>query len=153
GDLLSRYARTHGPFAIEAAAARFGLGVAPVRTALERLAAAGRVVEGEIAPGSRARQWCDAEVLRSLKRRSLAQLRKEVEPVPPEALGRFLADWQGLARPRAGPDALLGVIEQLQGAPLPASALETDVLPARLRGYRPGDLDQLSAAGEVAWVG
>ncbi|APR87780.1 Putative ATP-dependent helicase lhr [Minicystis rosea] len=103
GDLLSRYARTHGPFLIESAAARFGLGIAPVRTALERLAAAGRVVEGEISPGRRSREWCDVEVLRSLKRRSLAKLRKEVEPVPQDALGRFAVEWHGLTRSRSGP--------------------------------------------------
>jgi ATP-dependent helicase Lhr and Lhr-like helicase len=153
GDLVSRYARTHGPFLLETIAARFGLGVAPARAALERLAAAGRVVEGEISPGVRSREWCDAEVLRQLKRRSLARLRKEVEPVEPPALGRFLAEWHGLHRLRTGPDALLRVVEQLQGAPLPASVLETDVLPARIRGYLLGDLDRLCAAGEVAWVG
>jgi ATP-dependent helicase Lhr and Lhr-like helicase len=156
GDLVSRYARTHGPFAIQAAAARFGLGVAPVRAALERLGTAGRVVEGEMLPGKRrgeGRAWCDAEVLRQLKRRSLAKLRREVEPVEPAALGRFLDAWHGLHRPRSGPDALLMVVEQLQGAPLPASVLEADVLPARIRGYLAGDLDELSAAGEVVWVG
>jgi ATP-dependent Lhr-like helicase len=153
GDLLSRYARTHGPFLLESAAARFGLAVGPVRLSLQRLASAGRVVEGEISPGRRSREWCDAEVLRSLKRRSLAKLRKEVEPVSREALGRFLADWHGLTRPRSGPEALLTVIEQLQGAPVPASVLEADVLPARLRGYAPADLDLLCAAGEVAWIG
>jgi ATP-dependent Lhr-like helicase len=153
GDLVSRYARTHGPFLLASAAARFGLGIAPVRVALERLAAAGRVVEGELSPGGRSREWCDAEVLRSLKRRSLAKLRKEIEPVEPAALGRFLAAWHGLGRARGGPEALLSVIELLQGAPLPASVLEADVLPARVRGYRPAELDLLSAAGEIAWVG
>ncbi len=159
GDLVSRYARTHGPFQLEALAARFGLGIAPVRVALERLAAAGRVVEGEIAPaapvakGGAARDWCDVEVLQKLKRRSLARLRKEVEPVAPAAFGRFLAEWHGLHRPRSGADALLTIVDQLQGAPLPASVLEADVLPARLRGYRPGDLDLLCATGEVAWLG
>ncbi|HEY0132607.1 MAG TPA: crosslink repair DNA glycosylase YcaQ family protein, partial [Nannocystis sp.] len=118
GDLVSRYARTHGPFTLEAAAARIGLGVAPVRAALVRLAAAERVLEGEFTPGGRGREWCDAGVLRSLKRRSLARLRREVEPVPPAALGRFLPHWQGVMRPRAGLEALLSVVEQLQGAPL-----------------------------------
>jgi ATP-dependent Lhr-like helicase len=153
GDLLSRYARTHGPFLLETAAARFGLGIAPARAALERLAQAGRVLEGEISPGRRGREWCDVEVLRSLKRRSLARLRKEVEPVPPAALGRFLADWHGLTRPRSGAEALLTVVEQLQGAPLPASVLEADLLPARIKGYRAADLDLLCAAGEIAWTG
>jgi ATP-dependent helicase Lhr and Lhr-like helicase len=153
GDLVSRYARTHAPFPLASVAARFGLEEATVRGALDRLAAAGRVLEGEFSPGGHGREWCDAEVLRSLKRRSLARLRKEVEPVPPAALGRFLAEWQGLHRPRSGPDALLTVVEQLQGAPLPASVLEADVLPARIAGYRGFDLDQLCAAGEVTWVG
>jgi ATP-dependent Lhr-like helicase len=153
GDLVSRYARTHGPFLLTSIAARFGLGVAPVRAALERLAAADRVLEGEFSPGGRSREWCDADVLRGLKRRSLAALRKEVEPVEPAALGRFLADWHGLHRSRVGPDALLTVIEQLQGAPIPASVLEADVLPARIGKYRAADLDLLSAAGEIAWIG
>ena len=153
GDLISRYARTHGPFLLTSAAARFGLGVAPVRAALERLAASDRVLEGEFSPGGRSREWCDADVLRGLKRRSLARLRKEVEPVDPAALGRFLADWHGLHRSRSGPDALLTVIEQLQGAPIPASVLEADVLPARIGKYRPADLDLLCAAGEIAWIG
>jgi ATP-dependent Lhr-like helicase len=153
GDLVSRYARTHGPFVIESLAARLGTGVAVVRAALERLDAAGRVVEGDISPGVRSREWCDVEVLRQLKRRSLARLRKEVEPVDPAALGRFLVEWHGLQRPRSGADALMTVVEQLQGAPILASALEADVLPARLRTYRAGDLDMLSAAGEVVWIG
>ncbi len=119
GDLVSRYARTHGPFRVEDVAARFGLGTAPVRTALDHLAAAGRVACAMITPGRRVHEWCDAEVLRSLKRRSLARLRREVEPVEPAALGRFLLEWHGLSRPRAGADALLSVVEQLQGAPSP----------------------------------
>jgi len=153
GDLVSRYARTHGPFTLEAAASRIGLGVAPVRAALVRLAAAERVLEGEFTPGGRGREWCDAGVLRSLKRRSLARLRREVEPVPPAALGRFLPHWQGVLRPRAGLEALLSVVEQLQGAPLLASALDTEILPARIRGYRPDDLDTLCSAGELRWAG
>ena len=153
GDLLSRYARTHGPFTLEAVATRLGLGVAPLRAALERLAGAGRVLEGEISPHKRGPEWCDVEVLRSLKRRSLARLRREVEPVPQAALARFLRDWQSLTHPRSGQEALLSVVEQLQGAVLPASVLEADVLPARMRGYRSGDLDMLCAAGEVVWVG
>ena len=153
GDLVSRYARTHAPFRAEAAASRFGLPIAPVRQALERLAATGRVVEGDFLPGGRTREWSDAEVLRTLKRRSLAKLRKEVEPVEPAALGRFLTEWQGVARPRAGLDAVLSAIEQLQGCPIPASVLEAEVLPARVEGYKPADLDVLCAAGEVMWRG
>ncbi|WP_437760522.1 Lhr family helicase [Sorangium sp. So ce1389] len=153
GELVARYARTHGPFRADDVARRFGLGPAPVLAALARLAERGRVVEGEFLPGGRGREFCDAEVLRSLKRRSLARLRAEVEPVPPEAYARFLADWHNLHRRRRGLDGLLAALEQLQGAPLSASALEAEILPARVEGYRPGDLDALCAAGEVLWRG
>ncbi len=153
GDVVSRWARTHGPFRAEDLAARLGLPIAVVRAALERLAEDERVVEGEFLPGGRTREWCDAEVLKSLKRRSLAKLRREVEPVEPAAFARFLLEWQNVTRPRTGLDALLSVVEQLQGAPVPASVLETEVLPARLSGYKPADLDLLCAAGEVLWRG
>ncbi|HZI67181.1 MAG TPA: DEAD/DEAH box helicase, partial [Thermoanaerobaculia bacterium] len=153
GDLVSRWARTHGPFRAEDLAARIGLPLAPIRTALERLAEEERVVEGDFLPGGRTREWCDAEVLKSLKRRSLAKLRREVEPVDPPAFARFLLEWQNVTRPRAGLDALLSVVEQLQGAAIPASVLETEVLPARISGYKPADLDLLCSAGEVLWRG
>jgi ATP-dependent Lhr-like helicase len=151
--LLHRYARTHGPFTTAEIAARFGL-PRPVTDALLRtLHGAGRLLEGAFRPGGRELEWCDPEVLRSLRRRSLAKLRKEVEPVEPWVLTRFLQSWHGLVRRRTGPDALLDVVEKLQGLPLPASILERDVLPARLDGYHPGDLDALAAAGEIVWVG
>jgi len=152
-DLVSRYARTHGPFTAESAALRFGLGVVPVRATLEKLADKGRVVEGEFLPGGRSLEWCDPEVLRAIKRRSLARLRREVEPVEQAALGRFLVEWQEVGGRRAGLDGLLSVIEQIQGAPVPASVLESEVLPARLEKYGPADLDALCAAGEVVWRG
>ena len=105
GDLVARYARTHGPFATAAVAGRYALGPAVVTMALRRLAADGRVVEGEFLPtGSSAggTEWCDAEVLRLLRRRCLARLRREAEPVPPEVLGRFLRPGTGfLVRPLA----------------------------------------------------
>jgi ATP-dependent Lhr-like helicase len=156
GDLLARYARTHGPFLAGDPARRLGLGVAVVEQTLARLEGAGRVVRGEFRPGGSGREWLDAEVLRRLRRRSLAALRKEVEPVPQEALARFLAAWQGVgpAGPRSADlDALFRVVEQLQGAAVPASALERQVLAARLPGYHPGLLDQLCASGEVVWAG
>lgn len=152
-DLVSRYARTHGPFRVDQVATRFGLGASVVRGVLERLVARGRVLEGEFRPGGAGREYCDAEVLRGLKRRSLAKLRKQVEPVSPAALARFLPHWQGVTRPRKGLDGLLDVVEQLQGTPLPASDLERDILPRRLHGYRPADLDELCAAGEILWRG
>ena len=165
-DLVARYARTHGPFTAAAAAHRYGLGVAVVTGTLHRLAAAGKVAEGDFLPGGRGTEWCAAGVLRLLRRRCLAKLRKEVEPVPPRVFGAFLPAWQqagqppagdrtqpGRRRRPAGPDALYDVIEQLAGAALPASAVETLVLPGRLPGYSPALLDELTAAGEVVWSG
>ncbi|GAA4046735.1 Lhr family helicase [Nonomuraea soli] len=249
-DLLSRHARTRGPFTAGTAAARFGLGVAVVTDALNRLAATGRVVQGEFRPGGRGEEWCDAGVLRMLRRRSLARLRKEVEPVAPETLATFLPAWHGItasiyqdgeghggapgygaqgvsapgghgtpgvsgptghgagghgagnhgagnhgaggqgagafpgaggrggsgvpgsgghgawgvsgpgadrrgggASPARAMDALVNALEQLQGAAIPASALENLVLPARVPGYHPALLDELTASGEVLWAG
>jgi ATP-dependent Lhr-like helicase len=111
------------------------------------------VVEGGFRPGGIHREWCENEVLRTIRRKSLARLRKEVEPVEQRTLARLLTRWQGVVQPRRGLDALLDVIENLQGAPLPASILETEILPARLVGYKPQDLDTLIAAGEVVWAG
>ncbi len=155
GDLVSRYARTHGPFHPRDVAARYGLGVAVVDGALARLSASGRVVHGEFRPGGTGLEWCDAEVLRLLRRRSLAKLRQEVEPVPPQALARFLPQWQGISSGASGRglDALVRVVEQLQGASVPASALETLVLPSRVPGYTPSMLDELTTSGEVLWAG
>ncbi|HEX4830712.1 MAG TPA: DEAD/DEAH box helicase [Trebonia sp.] len=192
GDLVVRWGRAHGPFRGAMIAHRYGLGVAVVTMTLRRLAAEGRIVEGEFtvdAPrpedgdgaGSAAdwagSQWCDAEVLRLLRRRCLARLRKEVEPVPAAALGRFLPAWHGIepfeppaapagSRGKAGPGgggarrrrygdagAVIEVIERLAGAPVPASALETMVLPGRVPGYSPALLDELTSAGEVVWAG
>ncbi|MFI6790333.1 DEAD/DEAH box helicase [Nonomuraea sp. NPDC050383] len=164
-DLVARHARTRGPFHAGTAAARFGLGVAVVRDALHRLAASGRVVNGEFRPGGRGEEWCDAGVLRMLRRRSLARLRKEVEPVAPETLALFLPAWHGItgSSGTAGParqagaaramDALVHAVEQLQGAAVPASALETLVLPSRVPGYHPSLLDELTSSGEVIWSG
>jgi ATP-dependent Lhr-like helicase len=161
GDLLRRHARTHGPFPAVAVAARFGLGTAVVQAALRPLERAGALVQGRLRPdalGGVGDEYCDADVLRTLRRRSLAALRSEVEPVPQVALGRFLPAWQQ-ATGGTGPGGLRGVdglaraVEQLAGAAVPASALETLVLPARVRDYSPALLDELTAAGEVLWAG
>jgi ATP-dependent Lhr-like helicase len=153
GDLVRRSARTHGPFLAAQVADRLGLPVERVVPVLERLEAEGRVVRGEFRPDGVEREWCDDDVLRQLRRRSLASLRREVEPVDAEALARFLPRWQGVGLPRRGTEALVEVVGSLQGAALPASVLETDLLPARLPGFHPGDLDALCASGEVVWVG
>ncbi len=233
GDLVSRYARTHGPFTATEAAARLGLGPAVVGTALKRLSADGRVVEGEFRPHAGAGnsgapsapeslavldvpttgpetgetdtaaadpeddgldsdeldiaepasfdphdsatdsaretpirtlapapEWCDAEVLRKLRRRSLAALRAEVEPVDYAAYGRFLPAWQNVrsASQRGQPalrglDGIVTAIDQLSGVPVPASAWESLVLGSRISNYQPAMLDELMATGEILWSG
>ncbi|MEU7313661.1 DEAD/DEAH box helicase [Streptomyces sp. NPDC007083] len=154
GDLLSRYARTHGPFTSVEAADRFGLGTAVADGALHRLAAVGRLVQGEFHPSGIGQEWCDAGVLRRLRRRSLAALRQELEPVPPQSLAAFLPQWQHVrTNSLRGVEGLLRTVEQLQGAPVPASALEKLVLPGRVADYAPPMLDELTASGEVVWAG
>ena len=163
-QLLGRYSRVRGPFTVADAASRFGLGAAVAGDVLKRLVGSGRLVQGEFRPTGAggvegSEEYVDAEVLRLLRRRSLASLRAEVEPVPPAAFARFLPAWNGIG-PGArredrlrGSDGLIRVIEQLAGLVVPASALETLILPARLAGYIPALLDELMAAGEVIWVG
>jgi ATP-dependent Lhr-like helicase len=156
-ELVRRYARTHGPFTAKQVAERFGLDAEKIESVLHQLAMEGRVLEGAFRPGGSNREWCDAEILRQIRRKSLARLRREVEPVEQSTLARFLTHWQGLLTPRrmgrAHLDVLLDAIENLQGAPVPASLLESAILPARVGGYEPGGLDTLIAAGEVAWAG
>ncbi|MFL5681507.1 MAG: DEAD/DEAH box helicase, partial [Chloroflexota bacterium] len=160
--LLARWARAHGPFLSPDPARRWGLPGGVVEDALGRLLAAGSILRGEFRPDGAEREWCDPEVLRLLRRRSLARLRREVEPVDPAALARFLPAWQGVAaatdvvpplRGSAALERLAEVVDQLAGLPIPASVLERDVLPARVPGYQPRLLDELGALGEVAWVG
>ncbi|HEY3736877.1 MAG TPA: ATP-dependent helicase [Jatrophihabitans sp.] len=155
GDLVRRYARTHGPFTAHEVADRLGLGVAVVTGVLARLTADGRTVQGEFTTDTAATQWCDAEVLRLIRRRSLAVLRREVEPVAPIALARFIPAWQGLGAKTGarGVDAVMRAVEQLAGVPVPASALETLVLPSRVPDYSPAMLDELTLSGEAVWVG
>jgi len=154
-ELVRRYARTHGPFTLREVSDRFALDSQAVENTLRQLAAEGRVLEGGFRPNGFHQEWCDAEILRIIRRKSLARLRREVEPVEQRTLARFLTHWQGLVAPRRGPnlDALLDAIESLQGAPLPATLLESAILPARLQGHTPDGLDTLIAAGEVAWAG
>jgi len=158
GDLVARYARTHGPFTARDVAEWLGLGMAVAADVLRRLVASGRVVEGELRPiesggGIHGTDFCDAEVLRTLRRRSLAALRAEVEPVPAVDLARFLPSWQGVGAGLRGTEGVLRAVEQLAGAVLPASALETLVLPSRVAAYSPALLDELTARGDVIWRG
>ena len=151
--LVRRWARTHGPFESRELRERYGLALEPVLAGLER---AGEVVRGELRPGGTAREWCDPEVLRRLRRASLAALREEIEPADQRALARFLPSWQGVDRhppTGAGIDRLREALVPLQGLALPAEVWERDVLPRRIGAYSASWLDQLCASGEVVWVG
>jgi ATP-dependent helicase Lhr and Lhr-like helicase len=152
GELVARYARCHGPFTSGELHERYGVdAVAPLRE-LER---AGVLVRGELRPGSSGREWCDAGVLRRLRRASIAALRKEIEPVDARTLASFLPSWQGVDAPTRTPgvERLRELLVSLQGLPLPAGAWERDVLPRRLGAYSPSWLDALCAGGEIVWVG
>jgi ATP-dependent Lhr-like helicase len=151
--LLLRWARTHSPFTAAAPAARWGIAPSRVQERLRALVESGLLLEGAFRPGGTDLEFADAEVLRSLRRRSLARLRREVEPVPSAAFGRFLPSWHGIGSHATGHDRLLEVVAQLEGYPMPASILERDILPARVRDYSPRLLDELGAAGEVVWIG
>ncbi len=151
--LTRRYARTHGPFTTRAPSERYGLDFGPVLKGLER---AGGLVRGELRPGGSEREWCDSDVLRRLRRASLATLRKEVEPAEQRALARFLPAWQGVdAAPAggAGVDRLREQLVPLQGVALAPEVWERDVLPRRVGAYSPTWMDQLCASGELVWVG
>jgi ATP-dependent Lhr-like helicase len=156
--LVERYARTHGPFTSAELFGRYGVDVS---SALRELELAGGLVRGELRPGGSEREWCDVEVLRRLRRASLAALRKEIEPVGEHALSAFMPSWQGIDRYRSGSglptgggvERLREVLVPLQGLALPVAAWERDVLPRRTGSYSPAWLDTLCASGELVWVG
>src|SRR5213078_4464132 len=145
-SLVRRFARSRGPFTTAEANARFGRDVEPILRELERR---DELVRGELRPGGTEREWCDPEVLRRLRRASLAALRREVEPAEQAAFGRFLPSWQGIDRRATLREALV----PLQGLALPVALWESEVLPRRVPGFNPGQLDQLCSSGEVVWVG
>lgn len=152
-EIVRRYGRTHGPFTVSQVSARFALKVASIENVLRTLTHEGRVIEGGFRLQAAGREYCDAESLRLIRSKSLARLRKEIEPAEPQLFARFETHWQGVLQKRRGLDALLDTIDSLQGAPLPASLLESQILPARLARYSPGDLDTLIASGEITWCG
>ncbi|MGE0140109.1 MAG: helicase-related protein, partial [Ilumatobacteraceae bacterium] len=152
-SLVARYARTHAPFVADDVAARFGVPRPRIAGALAALEADERIVRGEFRPDGASREWCDVDVLRQLRRRSLAALRREVEPVEVDAYARFLTSWHNIPSDRRGLEALVEALGVLQGAALVASSLEVDVLPLRVRGYRATDLDELCTSGELVWTG
>jgi len=153
GDVVGRYARTHGPFTVTEVAGTLGIPKGVVETALAGLERSGRVNQGAFRPGGEGREWVDTNVLRRLKRRSLAVLRKEIEPVEPEALASFASGWQGVSTdPPRGKDALYDSVRRLAGASVPASIIERDVLASRVR--EPGSgVDRMMLDGDLVWVG
>ncbi len=152
-ELIRRYARTHGPFTTQELATRYALQPAQVDAVLRGLHAKGKLLEGEFRPRGQHQEWCDPEILQQIRRKSLARLRREVEPVEQRTFARFTTRWQGVATRRRGLDALLDAVENLQGSALLVSELEREILPARIADYRSADLDAVMAAGEVVWVG
>jgi ATP-dependent Lhr-like helicase len=148
-SVVARFARRRGPFVTADLALRYALPAAQAELALASLEARGKLVAGDFRPGGRAREWCDAEVLQQLRRRSLARLRGEVAPVESEALVRFLPEWQGVGAGGSLADAL----DRLEGMPLPWSELERAILPARVKPFDPRALDELSALGALVWIG
>ncbi len=154
-QLVRRYAATHGPFTSGELKRRYGADFSSPLRGLER---DGDLVRGELRPGGSEREWCDPNVLRRLRRASLAVLRKEIEPAEDRQLARFLPRWQGVVRPgtkapTAGPDRLREVLAPLQGLALPAAIWERDILPRRLGAYSPAWIDELCASGELVWIG
>jgi ATP-dependent Lhr-like helicase len=152
-EVAARYARTNVPFSAAAFAARYRIAGGDAEGALRGLVAAGRLLSGAFSPTGPGREYCHPEVLAALRRRSLAALRREIEPVPVEAIARFLPAWQGVGSPARGMDRLAEVVHQLQGCAIPASVLERDVLAGRIHDYRPAMLDQLMSTGDVVWSG
>ncbi|NNM32057.1 MAG: DEAD/DEAH box helicase, partial [Gemmatimonadetes bacterium] len=150
--LLARWARTRGPFPLSAVADRFGLVPAQARAMLEVLVAQGRLLEGEFRPGGEGTEWCDPDVMRRIKRRTLAKLRGQVAPVSPKAVARFLPRWHGVGLLRRNDRALEEAIVHLEGAPLAASEIDRLILPSRVPDYRPERLDELGAMGWLVWV-
>jgi ATP-dependent Lhr-like helicase len=152
-SLVARWARTHAPFTAAGPAARWGLPPAQIEPVLGLLEARNQLVRGELRPGGTHKDSCDPEVLRQLRRRTLARLRAQVAPVGAATFAAFLPRWHGLDQPRRGLGALRDSIARLEGVALPISELEARILPARILDYHPRMLDELGAAGELVWVG
>jgi ATP-dependent Lhr-like helicase len=158
GDLVGRYARTHGPFTMDGATADLGLAPAVSSEVVGRLVGAGRLLVGAFRPGGQHTEYCDPEVLRRVRRRTIARLRDEIEPVGQAAYAAFLPSWQHVARlgerpDRRGADGCFEVIEQLAGCALPASAWQHSVFASRVADFHPGLIDELTTAGDVVWWG
>jgi ATP-dependent Lhr-like helicase len=152
-ELVARYARTHGPFRSLDVAERFRVPATQAEAVLRSIEASGGLVHGDFRPGGHEREWCDPEILRRIKRRTLAKLRNEVAPVERIALARFLPAWHGVGGAAIGGARLEESVERLEGLPLSYAELERAILPARVRGFAPRMLDELGAIGWLVWIG
>jgi ATP-dependent helicase Lhr and Lhr-like helicase len=153
GEIIRRYARNHGPFTTQEIAVRYSLQFPALDDVLHAMHGRGKLLQGEFRPRGQQEEWCDPDVLQQIRRKSLARLRREVEPVEQHTFARFATRWQGVTIRRRGLEALLDAVESLQGCALLASEVEREILPDRIADYRPSDLDTLMAAGEVVWLG
>ncbi|MEO8553037.1 MAG: DEAD/DEAH box helicase, partial [Kofleriaceae bacterium] len=152
-SLIARYARTHGPFTADGPATRWGMPGAMIEPILALLEARAELVRGDLRPGGIAKDSCDPDVLRQLRRRTLAKLRAQVAPVDASTYAAFLPRWHGLDQPRRGALALRDAVARIEGVALSFTELEQRILPARIVDYHPRMLDELGAAGDLVWVG
>ncbi len=157
-QLVSRWARTRGPFVLQDLQQAFGLAAGVAHSVLKELMSTKVIVKGHFSKGIGDDEFVANDVLKIIRSRSLALARAQTEPVSQSAFGRFLLSWQQVAAVGETPelygvDGVFAVLEQLAGVRLPASAWESVVLPTRVRGYNPADLDQLCHNGEVVVVG
>jgi ATP-dependent Lhr-like helicase len=152
-DILLRYARTHGPFTLDEVCSRYPLPRDKAQAVLDRAVSRARLLRGELHPQQKGTSYCDVDVMRAIKRRSLAALRKEMEAVDGFTYARFLQRLHGIGASQRGQEALRAALARLEGAPLDLGVLEREILPARVRGFVPSDLDQLLSSGELVWRG
>ncbi len=152
-QILLRYARQHGPFLTRDVAQRYAMLPAQLDPIFESLVERGRLLSGEFHPEGLEREWCEPEVLRRLRRHTLAKLRGEVAPVEGAVLGRFLAEWHGVSRPLRGETRLDEALDQLEGLPVSFGELEEAILPSRVEGFDPRQLDERGALGQLVWIG
>ncbi len=153
-EILRDRLQGSGPVTAQALGAPLGLSPADTEAALFALEAEGTVMRGRFTPDAKAEEWCERRILARIHRYTVNRLRQEIQPVEMRDFLRFLFHWQRVA-PEArveGPDAVAGVVAQLEGFEAPAAAWETELLPARVNEYDPAWLAELSLAGRVAWA-
>ena len=143
-----------GPVTAETLALQLALRPADIDAALAALQAEGSVLQGRFTPGAATLEWCERHLLARIHRYTLKRLRREIEPVEPRDFARFLFEWQHVAEGSrvSGPDALAGILAQLEGYEAPAGLWEAELLPARVKDYAASWLDDLCTAGRTLWT-